>query len=146
MVSGPTQNTSEAVTKPSMKRSRAACSAASVTSSGVATWPPLSRNRNQPPKSSSRSSMFTSDPMMPPISSDPSTISTGALPPTASENADEVTSIADSAPISNVTRPRASVTVSRVRCGSRWPSSKPMAEPTMTVMTLTRVPKPGNTS
>ena len=26
MVSGPTQNTSEAVTKPSMKRSRAACS------------------------------------------------------------------------------------------------------------------------
>ena len=132
MVSGPTQNTSEDETNASTNR--------------VCEPRALNRYCSQTPRSSSRRSMSASEPMMPPISSEPSTISTGALPPTAAESTDDVTSTADSPPISRVTRPSASVTVSRVRCGSRCPSSSPMAEPMMTVATLTTVPKPGNTS
>ena len=83
---------------------------------------------------------------MPPSSSAPSTMSTGAEGPTAAASAAEVGSAAESAPISSVTRPRASVTVSLVRVGSRAPSNSPMLEPISTVPTLTAVPKPGNTT
>ena len=63
--------------------------------------------------------MSSNDPAMPPSSRAPSTISTGALRPTAAASSVEVTLAADSAPISKVTRPSASVTVARVRSGNR---------------------------
>jgi hypothetical protein len=71
-------------------------------------------------------------------------MSTGAAEPTAAASALEPTSAAERAPINSVTSPRASVTVSRVRVGSRAPNSSPMLEPTITVATLISVPRPGN--
>jgi hypothetical protein len=81
---------------------------------------------------------------MPPMSSDPSTISTVAESPTASESRRSVTLEAASAAASSVTRPRPSVTTSRVRVGSRLPSTTPIPDPTRTVATLTTVPRPRN--
>src|SRR3954447_21923958 len=141
IVSGPTQNTSEAVTKASRKRSRAGSGR-----SAFPEPPPArpGRVRSHPPRSSSRCSMSTTEPRMPPRSSEPSTISTGAADPPAAASTPPPPAAADSPPISRVTRPRPSVTVSRVRCGSRWPSSRPRPDPTSTATTLTRVPSPGN--
>jgi hypothetical protein len=156
------QKTSEAVTNPSMKRSRAASSGRDESGgsvpagtspegvsprgvpAGVCRRRP-SRVRSQPPNASSRASMSSNEPAIPPSNKDPSTIRTGAAEPTASDSAADLTTAAERAPISSVTSPRASVTVSRVRVGSRAPSNRPSAEPTSTVATLITVPTPGNT-
>ena len=135
MVSGPAQKMIEAVTNPSMNRARPP-----EPSQGV------SRRCSQPPSPSSRSSSRSSDPTMPPTRIAPSTISSGALSPTAAAQALSVIAAAEVAAISSVTRPSPSVTTLRVRSGSRCPTSTPMVAPRRTVTTLTSVPNPMNTA
>ena len=133
IVSGPVQNSSDEATNPSTNRRRSAEPSSRV-----------SRDCSQPPSDSTRSSSRSRDPTMPPTSNDPRTTSIGALEPMWATRARSVTASADRIAISRVTRPRPSVTTSRVRCDSRCPSSTPRPAPTSTVATLTRVPIPGN--
>ena len=133
IVSGPVQKTSDAMTKPSTKRARSA-----------EPLLPTSRACSQPPRRSTPVSRPRRDPAIPPTSTAPSTTSRGAASPTSAARAGERTAIADVAAISSVTRPRPSVTRSRVRTGSRLPSSAPRLQPRSTVTTLTRVPVPMN--
>ena len=67
-----------------------------------------------------------------------------ALSPTSSARSGESTVIADIAAIRSVTRPRASVTRSLVRTGSRLPRRTPTVAPASTVKTLTSEARPGN--
>ena len=105
------QKSIEAATNPSMNRRRSSESSA---------W--TNRCCIHPPTDSSRNSIRSNDPAIPPINKDPSTISTGAESPTASLRTGSVTANADSAATSKVTSPSASVTTSRVRL------RQPMAE------------------
>ncbi len=89
--------------------------------------------------------MPSTEPMIPPTSNDASTIRVGALEPTAADQSRSLTALADDAAMSRVTSPRPSVTTSRVRWASRWPTSTPRVEPISTVQMLTSVPTPGNT-
>ena len=82
---------------------------------------------------------------MPPTTRDPRTISSGACGPTFAANAGSFTATVERPAISRVTRPRASVTRSRVRSGRRLPASTPIEDPTSTVTTLTAVPEPAIT-
>ena len=136
IVSGPTQNTSEAVTKPSTNRARPAAS-----------WPSRSGQPPADPGAHPFQAVLdrSSDPTIPPTRTEPSTIRMGALVPTASSSSGSTTAAALVAATSRVTRPSPSVTTSRVRCGSRSPSSAPRPAPTSTVTTLSAVPAPRNT-
>ena len=88
--------------------------------------------------------MPSADPVMPPTTSDPSTISIGALSPTARDQAGSAMLMAAVPAISRVTSPRPSVTTSRVRWLSRCPTSTPITVPSSTADMFTTVPMPGN--
>ena len=143
MVSGPTQNSSDAVSHPSMNRSRAACA-----SSGLSPSDDLMRRATRvwiaPASPDSRSSIRSSEPTTLPTSSEPRTMRTGAPGPTALANDGSVTLTHDSPATRRVTRPRQSVTTDRVRSGRRWPIAMPRSAPMMTATTLMTVPRPGN--
>ena len=80
MVSGPTQKSRDAVSHPSMNRSRAAC-ASSVVSPSAECIRLATRVWSAPARPASRSSMRSSEPTMLPMISEPRTMSTGAPGP-----------------------------------------------------------------
>lgn len=67
----------------------------------------------------------------------------GAAEPTAAASPGSSTSAAFIAAISRTTSPRAPVTTSRVRSGSRPPRAMPSPEPATIAATLMSVPSPG---
>ena len=129
--SGPMQKMSEVSTNPSTKRDRPS--------------PAFARENFRwmyRPPASSRSSIRRSDPVTPPMRSAPRTMSRGAASPTASVKSPSTRAMMFRAPMTSVTRPSASVTVTRVRSGMRWPSSTPREAPTRIATTLMMVPRP----
>ena len=134
IANGPMQNTSDASTNPSTNRLRLSSESPELLR--------LSLCCSQLPTRSSRSSICSNDPMMPPISKAPNTISSGAAVPTESEKAVLVRATMLNAPMTKVTSPSASVTVSRVRCGNRWPTSTPRPDPIRIATILRIVPLP----
>ena len=146
IVKGPTQKSSEALSHPSMKRSRAAYpSSRSAVAQSATAW---ARRRavcswSTPASPASRSSIRRTDPVIDPMSSDPNTTRTGTPGPTAARSEASVTETADNPATSIVVRPRQSVTTERVRSGSRCPTHMPSRAPMTTVTTLMTVPSPG---
>ncbi len=123
-VRGPTQKTRLAVTKARLMFpcARTLCPAAEGLSAR------LRRASNQCPRPSSLSSIRQASPSTPPASTLPMTINT--LPVFS----------AICRPTSSVTSPSPCITVSRVRVGSRSPSSAPIEPPMITAAMLTNVP------
>ena len=79
----------------------------------------------RPASPSRRSSIRSSEPLIPPMSRDPRTMRSGTPAPTASRSAGSVTETADRPATRRVTRPRASVTTARVWSRSRCPIPSP---------------------